>query len=205
MPITTEYELDQKLELLPKISFDDNEEFQRVVMSQDFTDIFNFYRTNDLIPPKVKILPETTQRIAAYLALTGQDQSFINQTEDLLYCRRVPDINEFLRGDRFLGPTNNNLYPYWEKKLHEIFAPQSIIKRVLWGGATGTGKGLVVDDIIPTPNGKRKVKDLVPGDYLWGKNGKKTKILDIFDRGFQQTYKLFFDQPLFVMVIICGN
>lgn len=193
MPITTEYELDQKLELLPKISFDDNEEFQRVVMSQDFTDIFNFYRTNDLIPPKVKILPETTQRIAAYLALTGQDQSFINQTEDLLYCRRVPDINEFLRGDRFLGPTNNNLYPYWEKKLHEIFAPQSIIKRVLWGGATGTGKGLVVDDIIPTPNGKRKVKDLVPGDYLWGKNGKKTKILDIFDRGFQQTYKLFFD------------
>lgn len=148
MPIVTEHELDQKLELLPKINFDDNEEFQRVVMSQDFTDIFNFYKTNDLIPPKVKILPETTQRIAAYLALTGQDQSFLDQTEDLLYCRRVPDINEFLRGDRFLGPTNNNLYPYWEKRLQEIFAPQSIIKRVLWGGATGTGKTTIAREAM---------------------------------------------------------
>ncbi len=138
--ILTETDLEKRLELLPKISFDDNEDFQRIVMSQDFTDIFNYFKVNDLIPPKVKILPETTQRISAYLGLTGQDQSFLDQTEDLIYCRKVPDIDEFLRGSRFLGPTNNNLYPYWEKKLHEIFAPNSIIKRVLWSGCTGSGK-----------------------------------------------------------------
>ena len=38
----TESEIDQKIDQLPTIAFDDNEEFQRVIMSQDFTDIFNY-------------------------------------------------------------------------------------------------------------------------------------------------------------------
>ena len=66
----TESEIDQKIDNLPSIAFDDNEEFQRVIMSQDFTDIFNYVMQTREIPDKIKSLPEIDQRISLYLNLT---------------------------------------------------------------------------------------------------------------------------------------
>ena len=37
-------DIEQKLENLPTIAFDANEDFQAVIFSQDFTDIFNYYK-----------------------------------------------------------------------------------------------------------------------------------------------------------------
>lgn len=48
-----------------------------------------------------------------------------------------------------------------------------------WGALSGVGKSIPNNTIIPTPNGYRKVGDIRPGDYLFGQNGKPTKVLMI--------------------------
>lgn len=48
-----------------------------------------------------------------------------------------------------------------------------------WGANSGCGKALPNNTIIPTPIGPRRVGDIRPGDYLFGQNGKPTKVLMI--------------------------
>lgn len=48
-----------------------------------------------------------------------------------------------------------------------------------WGAASGSGKALPNNTIIPTPIGPRKVGDIRPGEYLFGQDGKPTKVLMI--------------------------
>ncbi len=80
----TESDIDKKIDELPTISFDDNEEFQRVVMSQDFTDIFNYIMQTRDIPDKIRALNEINQRISLYLTLTRQDETFITKSDRIL-------------------------------------------------------------------------------------------------------------------------
>lgn len=132
-------EIEEKIEQLPILPFEINEEFQELMFSDLFSDIFNFYKKNYL-PDNIKTQPELYQRISLYLVLTGQDASLVEQVDQLLYRRPVPTIEEFLDHPRYMGLQNSSLYPYWRTKLCEIFAPTSGINRVLWSGATGTGK-----------------------------------------------------------------
>lgn len=44
---------------------------------------------------------------------------------------------------------------------------------------TGCGKAIPNNIIIPTLNGRKKVGDIKPGDYLFGQDGKPTKVLQI--------------------------
>ena len=52
-------------------------------------------------------------------------------------------------------------------------------KFYLRSAASGTGKALPNDQIIPTPTGFRKVGDIKEGDYLFGDNGYPTKVLKV--------------------------
>lgn len=185
-------EIEQKLENLPVIPFDGGEEFQTLIMSKDFTDIFEYYRDNYL-PDVLKAKPEIYQRVSLYLTLTNQDTSFIEQTDNVLYRRPVPTIEEFMENPRYFGLQGANTYPYWRKQLYKIFSPDSSINRILWSGATGTGKCEDVNTIIPTPTGYRRFGDIKPGEYIWGKNGKPTKVLNVYDRGIKEMYYVHFD------------
>ena len=55
-------------------------------------------------------------------------------------------------------------------------------------GSSAGGKGHPLDTLVPTPLGDRKWGDLVVGDYLFGSDGKPTKITNIYDRGILPTY-----------------
>jgi hypothetical protein len=132
-------DIEQKLDQLPIIPFEQSEDFQRVLMSTEFDAIFNYYMTN-FSNEKIKNQTEIYQRISLYLHLTNQSEEYLEQADDLLYIRPIPTIEEFLDNNFYLGLQSGTMYPYWRKKLCEIFAPNSIIKRVLWSGATGTGK-----------------------------------------------------------------
>ena len=132
-------EIEKKILNLPTYSFEDIEDLQSVIVSKDFTDIFSFYKENYL-PDNLQSKPEIYQRISLYMVLTNQNKEFLEETDNVLYRRPVPTIEEFLDGPRFLGLQNSSMYPYWKTKLCEIFAPNSGINRVLWSGATGTGK-----------------------------------------------------------------
>lgn len=59
-------------------------------------------------------------------------------------------------------------------------------------GSAGTGKAQPKNIEIPTPVGVKKFGDLVIGDYVFDRNGKKTKIIDIFEQGVIENYKVIF-------------
>lgn len=135
-------EIEQKLENLPYVEFDVNEEFQSVIASDLFSDIFDFYKKNYL-PDILKSKPELYQRISLYLSLTGQGEKFVEQTDELLYRRPCPDIHTFLTDKFYMGYNNATLYPYWKEKLEEIFQPNSPIRKTIFGGSIGVGKSTV--------------------------------------------------------------
>ena len=62
------FDIAQKLENLPVVQFDITDEFQKIITSLDFTDIFNYYKENYL-PDVLKAKPEIYQRVSLYLTL----------------------------------------------------------------------------------------------------------------------------------------
>ena len=67
---------------LPILSFEDSENFQKVIVSPQFNEIFNFYKENYL-PDVLKTKPEIYQRISLYLTLTNQGDQFTEQTDQV--------------------------------------------------------------------------------------------------------------------------
>lgn len=55
-------------------------------------------------------------------------------------------------------------------------------------GKFGTGKAQPIDTIIPTPNGEKRLGDIEVGDYVFGRDGRKTKVLGVFPQGKLQNY-----------------
>jgi len=194
-------DLEKKLENLPVVSFDDAEKLQSVLMSQDYTDLYTYYEQHYL-PAEIKSKSELYKRLALYLSITNQDTELVNQIDTLLYRRPVPSIEEFLDNNRYMGLLNTSMYPYWREQLCKIFAENSQINRVLWSGATGTGKSLQNQTIIPTPEGLKKVEEIKVGDYLWGKNGKPTRVLGVYPQGKLETYKITFNDKT---EVICSK
>ena len=136
------FDIAQKLENLPVVQFDTNDEFQKIITSLDFTDIFNYYKENYL-PDVLKAKPEIYQRVSLYLTLTNQDSSFIEQTDTILYKRPVPSIEEFLSNKFFMGYSNATLYDFWKTQLNQIFNEGSPIRKVIFSGCIGSGKSTV--------------------------------------------------------------
>lgn len=73
----------------------------------------------------------------------------------------------------------------FKPKEHQITAAKKIYtsfyrkqRGFLLSDLTGIGKGLKASTIIPTPNGNTTIGDIKIGDYVLGKNGKPTKVLE---------------------------
>ena len=66
-------------------------------------------------------------------------------------------------------------------------------KFYLRSAPSGCGKAIPNDTIIPTPNGYKMVKDIKVGDYLFGDDGKPTKVLARYPQSKpKQVYKVIF-------------
>ena len=58
-------------------------------------------------------------------------------------------------------------------------------------GSPGGGKAVWDEEKIYTPSGVRTIKDIKVGDYLFGQNGKPTKVLEVYPQGKKlQLYKV---------------
>ena len=55
-------------------------------------------------------------------------------------------------------------------------------------GPPKVGKAQPVETVIPTPEGNRMLGDIKPGDYVYARNGKPTKVLGVFPQGKLDTY-----------------
>lgn len=60
-------------------------------------------------------------------------------------------------------------------------------------GPSGEGKEVSVDTKVLTPTGWKRNGDLVVGEYVIGKNGKKTKVTGVFDQGVKTEYVITFN------------
>lgn len=65
-------------------------------------------------------------------------------------------------------------------------------EQVLLSADVGSGKGLLEDEVVATPYGWRKIKDLKVGDLITGRNGKPTKVIGVFPQGEQELAKITF-------------
>lgn len=132
----------QKLENLPIVSFNNANELQSVIMSQDFLDILTYYEEH-YMPDAFKKLQEIQKRIALYLTLTNQDTNLTEQIDSLLYRRPMPTIEEFLTGKFYMYNSNATLYPYWRKQLEYMFREGSPVRKTIFGGSIGVGKSTI--------------------------------------------------------------
>lgn len=65
-------------------------------------------------------------------------------------------------------------------------------KRTLIADPPGLGKALVSDEIILTPSGWKPIGTLSVGDFVFGRNGKPTKVTGVYPQGTCDTYKVTF-------------
>lgn len=59
-------------------------------------------------------------------------------------------------------------------------------------GVAGTGKAQPSTTKIPTPNGYKKLGDIVVGDKVFDKNGQPTTVTGVFNRGKKENFKIAF-------------
>ena len=58
--------------------------------------------------------------------------------------------------------------------------------------STGTGKGLPLNTMIPTPEGNKMMKDIKVGDQVFGSDGKPTTVVGVYPQGRRDVYRMFF-------------
>lgn len=57
---------------------------------------------------------------------------------------------------------------------------------------TGGGKSIPNNTLIPTPNGYIKMGDIKVGDYVFGSNGKPTKVIGVYPQESREVYEITF-------------
>ena len=82
--------------------------------------------------------------------------------------------------------TNPPLHDY------QKYAKNFIITHPYCGLFLEMGMGKAIDDntIIPTPNGKRRLGDIVVGDMLYARDGKPTRVLAVFHHHNKDAFKV---------------
>jgi replicative DNA helicase len=100
--------------------------------------------------------------------LINQSHHGIHASENILELKeelkKTPEIGLPMRGDIMNLITRGARL----RKLYMRSLPTSV------------GKAIPDETIIPTLDGMKKVKDIKKGDYLFGQNGKPTKVLNVF-------------------------
>lgn len=74
--------------------------------------------------------------------------------------------------------------------------------RFILADSMGVGKALENNTFIYTPFGKKKIKDLIVGDYVIGSDGNKCKVIGTYPQGKKKTYKITFNDNV---SILCCN
>ena len=190
-------DIENKIEQLPIVDMNESEEFQKVILSETFNDVFDFYKTNYL-PDALQNKSEMYQRVSLYLSLTGQGEKFIEDTDQVLYKRPVPSIEEFLSSKFYMGYSNATLYEYWKEQLTQIFKQGSPVRKVIFSGCIGC---LTKDTVVSTLNGDKTIEQLLNNfnnewvlSYNTNNNSwEPDKIIDVFYTGNRDVYEITLD------------
>ena len=71
-------------------------------------------------------------------------------------------------------------------------------KKYILADDLGLGKALSNQTLIYTPNGTKKMGDIMIGDKVIGSNGKPVNVIGVFPQGIRETYKVTFNDGFFI-------
>ena len=84
-------------------------------------------------------LSQSQQRLALHLLRTNRE-FLVNDLSTILYDNKPVPVHQFLSKD-VMGGFAESIFPTWRRELSSrIFAPGSLVKEVVFSGATGIGK-----------------------------------------------------------------
>lgn len=124
---------------IPVLNVDDTQGIVNILNSPEFQEIYSFYTQQIPDSSVLNNLPELEKKFGFYFQYTGQEE-YLSQMEQILYCKHLPTINEFLRQPEYMGNSWGITYPYWRNKLLDMFSPGKRVFECIYRGAIGTGK-----------------------------------------------------------------
>ena len=78
-----------------------------------------------------------------------------------------------------------------QKEIINLFLDKNT-KLMILKGPAGTSKAQPIDADILTPSGWVKMGDIAPGDYVYGRNGKPTRVVSIHPQGIKEIFNVTF-------------
>lgn len=163
------------------------ERLQKMTLLRQFSkigvDVSDILDEDNLIDTKKKEKQEEWLNNASLADISDRIQKKIDKvvnnygggSEDLS-CQAAEgaaDLIEELRQHPAYG------LPFYDPVYTTVTMGARLGKFYLRSAPTGMGKAIPNYTVIPTPTGDKKVGDIKVGDYLFGKNGKPTKVLAI--------------------------
>jgi len=146
-------------------------------------DVSDIYDIDNILDVKKKQLQEekldnaTLESIADTIdaKLSQIRIDYVNGVDGHVYdaAEDIEDLVDSLKEHPEVG------MPLFGSMFNTVTRGARLRKFYLRSAATGTGKSIPDYAVIPTPSGPKRVGDIVPGDYIFGQDGKPTKILQI--------------------------
>jgi Rad3-related DNA helicase/serine/threonine protein kinase len=96
-------------------------------------------------------------------------------------------LHRLIHADLQQGGILSRRLPGYEERRAQIEMAEVVARSVTEGtpaiieAGTGTGKALDVDTPIPTPDGWKRMGDLVLGDFVFDEKGHPTRVIEAFD------------------------
>jgi hypothetical protein len=110
---------------------------EHVMNSKEFKSLYKNISENN---SPLAVLPDEQRKIITYLYLS-KNETLINGLTDALYRTKVPSIEDFM--NIHMGEFGSNIFPKWRECLTEVFAPNSQVFELIFGGSIGAGKSAI--------------------------------------------------------------
>lgn len=110
---------------------------EQVMNSKEFKSLYKNISENN---SPLAVLPEEQRKIITYLYLS-KNETLINGLTDALYRTKVPSIEDFM--NIHMGEFGSNIFPKWRECLTDVFAPNSQVFELIFGGSIGAGKSAI--------------------------------------------------------------
>lgn len=147
-------------------------------------DVSDIYDIDNILDVKKKQLQEekldnaTLESIADTIdaKLSQIRIDYVNGVDGHVYdaAEDIEDLVDSLKEHPEVG------MPLFGSMFNTVTRGARLRKFYLRSAATGVGKAVPNYTIIPTPTGYRTVGEIRPGDYIFGQDGKPTKVLKIY-------------------------
>ena len=142
--------------------------------------------------------------------LLSEQEAAINNHE---YPFELIDLEENLAtGELIVKKTNKPPINQWpvkkdlEDKEGSIVVWERPDKDLKWGtyvasiDPVGEGRAEYVENLLYTPNGKKRIGDIKIGDYVMHPSGQATKVLEVYPQGKKELYRISFNDGFSILV-----